>query len=225
MADQDATPSGTKRNVSIWVKVFVLLHIIAITSWSLPYAPSQYLGNPPKTTLRVRTDNPVAFFTTSAEYLRNEFLIGNQLYVKDSPLKFYLLSSGFWQYWDMFAPNPASIDVYGDAIITYMDGTKRRYAYPRIYSMPIPEKFMKERWRKFYERAGSSDFDYLWPIFAQHVAEMNFDNPKNPPIRVELHRHELEIKPPGVRQPTEYTDEVYFTWHVNRDALLEDKEH
>src|SRR5436305_14379326 len=102
MAEKTKAQEVEKRNAPIWVKVFVFIHIVAITSWALPITPSQYKGNPPKVPIGIKLNNPAVFASSSAEYLRTELLIGNDLYVKDSPLKFYLLTTGFWQYWDMF---------------------------------------------------------------------------------------------------------------------------
>jgi hypothetical protein len=225
MAINEPAPPRPKRNAAAGVKVFVLLHIVAITSWTLPNADSQYLGSPPRTKLRIKTDSVPAGISSTAEYLRTEFLIGNQLYVKDSPLKFYTLTTGFWQYWDMFAPNPASIDIYADAMITYKNGTKKRYQYPRIFSLSLGQKFLKERWRKFFERAGSKgfDFQYLKPIFAQRIALMNFDDPTNPPVSVELHRHEMVINSPDGPENHAYSDEIFGTYPVNQVQLRKDK--
>lgn len=223
MPDNESNPVEEKRNVSPWIKAFVLMHIVAITSWSLPEPPSQYEGNPPKVALGIKTTSPAAFITSSAEYLRTKFLIDNDVYVKHSPLQFYLLTTGFWQYWDMFSPNPASVDMYADAMVYYQDGTKTLYRYPRIFDLSLGQKFLKERWRKFFERAGSSDFRYLWPVFGQRVALMNFDDPKNPPVKIELHRHEMVINPPGEPVNHSYSDEIYYTYFVNQAQLLKDK--
>jgi hypothetical protein len=218
MHDTEAPESGTP-NAPLWVKIFVPLHIVAITSWSLPNAPEQFTGDKPRAKLGIKTNSPVALVSSTAEYIRNEFLLGNQLYVKQSPFKFYLLTTGYWQYWDMFSPNPASIDQYSDAMVYYSDGTKKKYQYPRIFSMSLGQKFMMERWRKFFERAGSSQYRYLWPIFGQRVALMNFTDPNNPPVKIELHRHEMVIKPPGEPQNHDYTDELYWTYMVDVAAL------
>ncbi len=212
-----------KRNAPRWIKLFVFLHIVAITSWSLPNPPAQYVGSPPRTPLKVRTENPVAFASSSAEYLRTEFLIGNQVYLKDSPLKFYLLSSGFWQYWDMFSPNPSSIDIYSDAMVTYANGGRKLYRYPRIYDLPLQQKFLRERWRKFFERAGDRNYQYLWPLFGQRIALMCFDDPNNPPVTVELHKHSMTVNPPGKPETQEYKDELYFTYHVDLEKLRKDR--
>jgi hypothetical protein len=223
MSEGNQSQEPQKRNVSIWVKIFVPFHIIAITSWSLPDAPAQYMGSPPKVPLQVKTSNPSAFVSSSAEYLRTEFLMGNELYVKTSPVKLYLLTTGFWQYWDMFSPNPASIDVYADEMVYYRDGTKRLFRYPRIHDLPIPQKFMKERWRKFFERAGNAQYRYLWPVFAQYIALMSFDDPRNPPVKIELHEHSMTVQPPGVFDDQRYKDELYYTYQVDQSQLRKDK--
>lgn len=223
MAEQKPLEERPKRNAPLWVKVFVPIHIVAITSWSLPNAPTKYASTPPQEKLAIKTDSLPALASSSAEYLRTEFLIGNSRFVKDSPLKVYLLSTGFWQFWDMFSPNPAFIDMYGDAVLTYSDGSRGRYQYPRMFRLSLGEKFMKERWRKFYERGGSDSYRYLWPTFAQRVALMNYDNPQNPPVMVQLHRHEMVIQPPGKPEKQDYTDELYFTYRVDQAKLRRDQ--
>lgn len=223
MSEPDADQKPAKRNAPLWVKIFVPLHIIAITAWSLPEPPSQYLGNPPAVSLKIETGTPRAFFTSSAEYVRNEFLIANHTYLKDSPIKLYLLTTGFWQYWDMFSPNPSSVDVYADAVVYYADGSTKKYQYPRMFEMSLGQKFLRERWRKFFERAGNDQYRYLWPVFGQCVALYNYEDPNNPPVKIDLHRHFMAIKPPGQPENREYTDEMYYTYFVNVDQLRKDK--
>ena len=77
-----------------------------------------------------------------------------------SPVKYYLIPTGFWQYWDMFAPNPANIDFYCDAEVTYADGSHRTYTYPRMYKLGIIQKYGMERFRKYYERARDDSYQY-----------------------------------------------------------------
>jgi hypothetical protein len=223
MQPTETEEPGAKRNAPIWVKIFVPLHIIAITSWSLPYVPEKFMGEKPQVKLGIKTGSPKEFFQSTAEFITNEFLLANQLYVKQSPLKMYLLTTGYWQYWDMFSPNPASVDQYSDAVVYYKDGTKKKYQYPRIFTMSLGQKFMMERWRKYFERAGSKDYQYLWPVFGQRIALMNFDDPKNPPVQVELHRHEMVINPPGEPINHDYSDTMYWTYRVDLDALRKDK--
>lgn len=230
-------PEKQKRNAPLWIKILIPFHIVAITAWSLPSAPEQYktrvitryndgkpytVEMPPRVPLRIRTDSLPAMARSTAECIQYGFLNFSEKYVKDSPLKFYLLSTGFWQYWDMFSPNPSNVDVYCTADVTYRDGTVKRYHYPRIYDFPVWRKFFMERWRKFYERAGSADYRYLWPVFAQRLAEMNASDPNNPPVMVALHRHEFVIKPPGEPPNRAYTDALYFKHPVDQKQLRKD---
>lgn len=222
MPDKERPPNGKKtRNAPLWVKIFVPLHIIAITSWSLPNAPDVYRNDPSK--LQIKTGSAKEAVQTTAEYLRNGFLLANEHYVKASPLQHYLLVTGFWQYWDMFSPNPASVDLYATIIVNYKDGEKKTYPYPRVYDLPIQQKFMKERWRKFFERASSSDYRFLWKPLGDSVAYAMYTDPKNPPVSVELHRHQLVIAPPGEPVNTEYSDEIYYTVYIDVAQLKKEK--
>lgn len=225
--DKEGTAVKPKRNAPLWVKLFVPFHILAITIWALPYAPAQFLPNrhydavkqeyindPPRVPLRIGGSNPGEFLRNTSQFLANEPLVLNQMYGKDSFAKFYLMSSGFWQFWDMFSPNPANTDVYADADITYADGTHSRYAYPRMYELGITEKYLKERYRKFFERAGYAQYSYAWPIFAARIARLTYKDKKNPPTQVNLHVHKLTVAGPGEPQPTDYSDEEYFRYVV-----------
>ena len=166
-------PSKEASNAAWWVKVLVFLHVIAITSWAMPKASPSVLNG---------SIRPVG--TEGILYL-------NEQYLKTSPVQLYVLSTGTWQSWDMFSPNPASDDIWADAEVVYKDGSIRRYQYPRMYNLPIVEKYIKERYRKFFEHANSDE--YLWKSFAQRIAFLNPGTPANPPVKVILHRHWLSI--------------------------------
>lgn len=190
-----------KKSVSIFVKLFVLFHVFAITVWSLP--------NPRR---------PVMLGTVEP-YGSDWILFYNWQYLKQgSPLKYYTVSMGAWQSWDMFAPNPASVDLWGNAEVEFQDGSVRPYPYYRIYSLPIPVKYFRERFRKFFERASDSGHMYAWGPFAQRVALEMDTLPGNPPVRVRLFRHTQELKGPG--KPSEpYKSVMYYEHEVDLGAL------
>jgi len=151
------------------VKLLVLLHVIAITSWALPNA------------------GPAVMNHKAAPRGSEWLLYLNDAYVKKSPVQLYVLSTGVWQSWDMFSPNPADTDIYADAEVTYKDGSTALYPYPRMYVLPVVTKYIKERYRKFFEHANTDE--YLWPFFAKRVAYLRTQDPNNPPVTVKLHRH------------------------------------
>lgn len=202
-----ANTESTERkhpNAPWFIKAFVAFHVVAITSWSLPNAkPEQVAGqaNPPATAV--------------GDWLR----IYNKRYVQRfPPIQGYMTTSGFWQYWDMFAPNPSQTDIYGDAVVVYKDGATKNYAFPRMYSLSVHNRYAQERYRKFFERASGNDFTFLRPPLALRIAYLN-DDIKNPPVKVRLFRHWLPIAPPGQPQQKEYGSVMFYEYWVDQNAL------
>jgi hypothetical protein len=208
--------SATRRTVSPWVKGFVVFHIIAISIWAMPSPPEAYMKGTVK--WKLRPENPRLFTQSLNDGLR----VFNENQLKPSLVKYYLLPSGFWQYWDMFAPNPADTDWYGDALVIYKDGTERTYTFPRMEKMDILSKYMMERFRKFYERAHDENYQFLWPAFGQRVALLSTSDPNNPPVEVRLTRHWRTVEPPGKPQPVDYNSYEYYRYSVDQEMLQHD---
>ncbi len=204
MTSRRGKPSGAERTAPTWVKALVGFHVLATTIWALP--------NPPQPV----ADGKVQ--PRAAQWL----LFWNGKYLKaQSLVRSYLFVTGTWQYWDMFAPNPASMDWYCTAEVEYKDGTKRTVEYPRMFKLGIGEKYVKERFRKFFERAHDDGKPILWPSFGQAMARRATTDPKNPPVVVRLRRHWLQIEPPGKPQPTEYNSYEYYAYVVDQRLLKE----
>lgn len=197
--------SSQPQKVSPWVKAFVIFHLLAVTIWALPNpGPAIQEGRDKSRGVdKVREWNWRGFKLTS------------------NPFRHYVLSTGFWQYWDMFAPNPAATDFYGEADVWYRDGTQTLYRYPRVYTLPIPEKYLKERYRKYFERAHGDNFKTLWPRFAQRIALLMTKDPTNPVVKVRLRRYWQQVAPPGKPQ-TGYTAFNYYTHAVDQKQLRRD---
>ena len=191
-----------KRTVSIFVKLFVIWQIFVTVVWTLP--------NPTPPVLNGQTP------ATGSDTL----LLANNKYLKSQPpIAGYLMATGTWQYWDMFAPDPAQTDVWGDAVITFRDGTTMVYQYPRMYELDVFQKYLKERYRKFYERAHSEDYAFLWPTFAQHIAESQYKSKQNPPVRVSLQRHWQAVRRPSQKVDPPYNSYRYYTHIVDLNDL------
>lgn len=200
---QVTAPTEDKR-VHPLVCAFVIFTVLTVTIYALP-KPSPAVVN-----------NEVEPRGTDI------FLKWNDSQLKSNPILVnYLYPTGLWQYWDMFAPNPAQTDFWCDAEVVFFDGSHTRYQYPRMKELPITQKYLMERYRKFYERvnmsdpAHGSDNGWMWPVFAQHIALINAHDPKNPPVKIGLTRHWQDVarhdaKPgpePGYQQFT-------FYWHI-----------
>jgi hypothetical protein len=152
--------------------VFVVLHLVAITFYTLPKPmPAVMNGSvPPK--------GADAFLKFNCDQIR-----------ESAPFAAYLHPTGMWQYWDMFAPEPSSMDLWASAEVQYFDGTKVDFKYPRIKDLGLIEKYHSERYRKFFERVNPDEYRYFWAPFAQTIALKSAKNPKNPPVRVAIIRH------------------------------------
>lgn len=203
------TPAGRVR----WpVKVFVLFHAIFILIWSFPVASREAWVEYEK--------DPIP--RTPQEFSSALLIWGHQ--IKNSPLRPYMASTGLWQYWDMFSPNPANLDYWIDAVITYQDGSKKIHKYPRMKELPLLQKYLKERYRKFTERSTMDDPDsrMRYPYFAQRLALEAFTDPNNPPVNVELRRHARRIQPPSKVTPDGYETVMFYDYVVDQAKLRAD---
>lgn len=163
------------RNAPLWLKLLVGFHVVATLSWALPTsAPGVLNGQVEPTGL-------------------DWFLYGNDKYVRVSPIQQYILTFGLWQSWDMFAANPTNRDVWCDAVVTHRDGKRVLFQYPRVYEESYPWKYVKERYRKYYERAYLDSFQFMWEPFARRVALLADTEPGNPVSMVTLQRHYIQI--------------------------------
>ncbi len=183
-----------------------------ILSWSAPPpVPAIQNGSVPPTVANVAA-HPVDF----ALKFNNDVKF-------NWPLQYYLVSTGLWQYWDMFAPNPANVDLWWDAIVTYQSGKVEVVKYPRMKDLSIPEKYVKERYRKFIERVNNDQEDsWKWPEFAQRMALLGTKDKNDLPVRVQLRRHFREMLGMDKPVPKEYKEYILFDYIVNQTKLRED---
>lgn len=165
-----------RESVSWVVKLVLFFHVAAITSWVLP-EPSTAVST-----------------GTKLGTISDRILNVNSQYLKHSPVQLYVLSTGVWQSWDMFAPNPASVDIYPDALVTLKSGKVLNFSYPRMFDLSLIAKYQKERYRKFFEHANTDQ--YLYPAFAKRVAYLTQTDPSDPVVKVTLRRHWLQVPRP-----------------------------
>lgn len=144
----------------------------------------------------------------------------------DSPLvvrcreaiKGYMLFTGLFQKWDMFAPDPSRLNNYISATVTYRDGRTSEWDFPRMEKLGIVDKYFKERYRKYASDNLRLDTrSGLWPDAARYVARAN-DNPADPPVAVELIRHWSEVPPPG-GAPNPWSQFTFFKYAVRPEDV------
>ena len=111
------------------------------------------------------------------------------------PVDDYVIYSGLWHSWDMFSPEPLSVNFHVEAEVTFADGSKKVWEFPSMEKLGIWEKFQKERYRKWRERVRQDAYNMIWPYTARYIARLH-NNPTNPPVQVALIRHWENIRPP-----------------------------
>ena len=200
--------AGRPESVNILIKALVVAYMAMIVSWTLPDPPPAVRDG------RVQP---------SAAQWPDALLKANFDFKRKNEARHVISALGLWQYWDMFAPNPATLDLWFDAIVTFEDGSTRIQPYPRVKTMPIPEKYFKERYRKFTERVNDEVKDtWKWPTFAQRMALLAYRETGKRPVEVQLRRHWRRIPPPDKPLPTQYNEYIFYKHIVDQAKLTRD---
>ena len=220
-----------KRGVHWAIQAWVFLHLFLVLSWTMPDPPARIArqaGFQPEAEFEQGIEPPTMPEPTLGQRLKdlpNYGLLYNRLWIKDSPLSYYIASTGFWQSWNMFSPNPANVDVYIDAIVEYQDGSVMQFKYPSMQELSLTERYFKERYRKFVENSHLDTYSYKWPAVAQRVAYLSYKGDGNFPIKVTLRRHFKTILPTNPIPPAEgyiepeYKTYAYFDYLVDIEKL------
>ena len=114
------------------------------------------------------------------------------------PTEKYMMFSGLWHIWGMFAPKPLDLNFDVRAMVKYQDGSTAEWIAPRMEELSIAQRFSKERFRKWRERIRSEDHRMVWDDTSRWIARQMNRNPKNPPVEVQLTRWWVEIPPPDL---------------------------
>ena len=114
----------------------------------------------------------------------------------------YMTLTSFAQSWSMFSPYPDKLDVTLEARITYADGEKRSWFFPRMAHMSYVQRYQEERWRKMVEVATHGGSPPLRLGLARYAARINNYDSQNRPVSVELIQHARQIPPPGSQMPS-----------------------
>jgi hypothetical protein len=120
------------------------------------------------------------------------------------PATTYISGIQCLQGWGTFAANPNTIDVAAEADITYMNGERLVWRFPRPADMNNHWlAYNKERWHEYLEIINNDEDAgvYLWPSMAKYAARANYKDPNNPPVSVDLVKYVSELAPPGQDQP------------------------
>src|SRR5215469_9235794 len=129
----------------------------------------------------------------------------------------YLVWTGLFQKWDMFAPDPSKLNCYLGAQIAFRDGRTALWTFPRMENLGVIDKYFKERYRKYANDNLRLNADApAWPDAARYIARLHY-SPANPPVSVSLVRYWSIVPPPtttGAYQPGPWQQYVFFHYSV-----------
>lgn len=80
------------------------------------------------------------------------------------------LALGLWQAWDMFSPDPRTVDVCVEVEWADRDGSRGAWMLTDMVSMGFVERWRKDRWRKYCnDHLRLDDERDLWQPFAEYT--------------------------------------------------------
>jgi hypothetical protein len=106
----------------------------------------------------------------------------------------YMRWSGLYQTWDMFGPDPETVNSYVKSVIITQDRHMRVWSFPRMEELGLGERYEKERYRKFLEVLPQTQNAPLWPDVARHLAR-SLNSQADPPDKVMLIQFQSVIHP------------------------------
>lgn len=106
----------------------------------------------------------------------------------------YILWTGLFQSWDMFAPDPKSRNEFIKAAVMTKGRHTLVFALPRMEDLGYLERYQKERYRKFTENVLLDRNSAVWPDMLRHVARI-YNDPSDPPDNVLLIKYQADITP------------------------------
>lgn len=130
----------------------------------------------------------------------------------------YMVWSGLFQTWDMFAPDPKSINSYLRAVVITQDRHIKVWNFPRMEELSFGERYRKERYRKFAEVLPEKE-EVLLPDVAAHLARL-FNSQADPPYKVLLIQFRADIRP-GADKSAEpvYKPNLFYEGYVEPGDL------
>ncbi|MBI3893013.1 MAG: hypothetical protein HY303_15955 [Candidatus Wallbacteria bacterium] len=110
-------------------------------------------------------------------------------------VKPYLLWTGCWELWDMFAPNPPDWNTRLEAVVTFQDGSQSTFDFARPELLPPARRFLEQLQRQWKDRLLRPEYAAALPDAAQYVARLHAAGSRRP-VRVRLRRISVSIPPP-----------------------------
>jgi hypothetical protein len=104
----------------------------------------------------------------------------------------YLFHSAQHQDWAMFAPNPLQFNRYVAATVTFRDGSRMEYGFPRLSQLDMIDCWIEKRYRKYQHRIADEPVAAFREDLARYVARQ-VATPGRVPARVAIVEYQSPI--------------------------------
>ena len=112
-------------------------------------------------------------------------------------VSYYMLPTGLWQYWGMFAPDPINQTLTAEAMAMDSQGKIHRYAFPRIADYSILGRIPRVRYSKFTCTLNEPTTPIHREFAARHAVRQMKLSEDAFPVHVELNYLLWQTPPPG----------------------------
>jgi hypothetical protein len=114
-------------------------------------------------------------------------------------LHYYMVPTGLWQFWAMFAPDPVHDTITLEAEVIDKHGLRQRFAFPRVADYDPWHAIPKFRHSKYAANIAikDDDFNKLRRFAARHVVRSLNVPSDSFPVDVHLFYQVKETPPPG----------------------------
>jgi hypothetical protein len=113
-------------------------------------------------------------------------------------VRYYMLPSGLWQWWAMFAPNPLNCTVMVDAEVVDAQGMRHVYEFPRLAELPWWRRVSRYRQPKFGANLLAPEYTKLRELASRHAVRQLGLGPEVFPVWVSLYCELKDPPPPGI---------------------------
>jgi hypothetical protein len=111
--------------------------------------------------------------------------------------QYYVLPTGIWQWWAIFAPDPIRNTMVMDAEIVDARGMRHIFEFPRLADLPWWQKVARYRQPKFTANMVVPEYIPQRKFTAKHAVRQMELKPDAYPLTVSLYYHVTDSPAPG----------------------------
>jgi hypothetical protein len=112
--------------------------------------------------------------------------------------QYYMLPTGLWQWWALFAPDPLNCTLMLNAEVVDAQGMRHVYEFPRLADLPWWRRVSRYRQPKFSANLLAPEFAKHRELAARHAVRQLGLGPEVFPVWVSVYFQLKDPPPPGI---------------------------